>query len=72
MALCRRQCKNCQMRVTVLLESAVECSSLAAIATEMMASSKFDDMAVILRVGGVDVASQCSSQRAGVEEVSLW
>jgi hypothetical protein len=58
------------MAVTVLIEGD-ESPHLAAVADEMMRANDVEDIAVILRIGGVDVASRCAAL-ARREEIVLW
>jgi hypothetical protein len=50
------------MRVTVLIEARCDCREVADVARLMMEENDAADIAVILRIGGFDVASQCHGQ----------
>lgn len=60
MALCHRQCPDCPMITTVLLESDHDSAELASVCELVMEEIKDKkDVAVILRVDGHDVAARC-------------
>ncbi len=61
MALCKRQCEDCGMQVTVLVEASHECPVLADMVDEMMKLNRDDDISIILRIDGQDIAAQCSA-----------
>lgn len=84
MALCHKQCPDCPMTTTVLIEGR-DCvhpngnhvvqmheDSLAEIYEQIVADegTNVADLAVILRIDGVDVASKCSHETA--DDIELF
>lgn len=74
MALCHRQCPQCVNRVTVLIEGQEQCdgadmhlvdaqhtAKITAIYEQMLEEAgDVNDIAIILRMDGVDIAAKCS------------
>ena len=59
MAQCRRQCRNCQMTVTVLVESRSDCLAFSKVAELFMAEHDEEDISYVFRIGDLDVLTHC-------------
>lgn len=72
MALCRRQCNKCQNAVTVCIDTtdpgSIGCNHITDFNLKSVTNvynmiieelSELRDVAVILRVGGIDIAERC-------------
>lgn len=70
MSTCSKKCSQCSVTVRVVINGDAECPGLTDVIKETFLANNSDDIAVIARIGGKDIAIQC----AGLvnSDISLW